>query len=289
MIRGDDIVEYFIFESNLQFDCSSCGGLCCNLNADLPFLKREIINDDLNIYKDFFYRQDNLYYLKTPKKCWFLEKSFCSLKSKKPLFCKLYPLKIWKLNSEMNFVEFIPCPTTRWNMGFDLKKSFDNIVDEYVREYTVAEHEKAYKIKNDFDSWSRNLINFKINLIKYNKMSKEEANTLLIKLMKQIYFHPFLLNVINEKNIDNINYICSQVIRKYDGKIRNIQNLYILIKNDIVKYILFYYYIPDIADMKISKFSGLEEFYNNIPKFKYYNSLYNDNKIFWKKRDEGLD
>ena len=70
---------YYVFDKKIEYSCSTCGGLCCNLNANLRFSKKQIEEANFIWLRDYFYKVDNIYFLKTPKQCWFLKNKQCSL------------------------------------------------------------------------------------------------------------------------------------------------------------------------------------------------------------------
>lgn len=95
---------------HMQYDCSRCGGVCCNINGSLVFEEKEFskINKD-DIFRGFYMKENNFCYLKTPKKCWFLSGTECSLESLKPVYCSFFPYKLINLTGNLYVVSLDIC------------------------------------------------------------------------------------------------------------------------------------------------------------------------------------
>lgn len=264
---------YFAFDTKISYSCKECGGLCCNLNAQLQFTLEQMSDYRLIPFRDYFVKKGNTYFCKTPKKCWFLKENRCVLEKNKPFCCKLYPLRIYRLQEDYAIIEFIPCPKILF--GSDKEKEYNLIVSEYIKKNFVEYHPNLKKLEN-FTFTVEKLHTLAALLDK--TFEKCPNINFLDYFIKQIFFDPIIFNILNEKNVSELmtSYFTfkAHLIKSAND---NLQNLYIMILNDFTKYVLFKYYSPTKYeqpnfDFHIKTISDFYDFKEYAVFNKYYNS-----------------
>lgn len=263
---------YFGFNSKISYVCKECGGLCCNLNAQLEFTLEQMSDYRLTPFRDYFIKRGNTYFCKTPKRCWFLKENRCILEENKPSCCRLYPLHLYRLQEDYAIIEFVPCPKTF--LGSDQRKNYDFIVAEYIKNNSVLYHPKIQKLEN----FTFTIEKFYSIAALLDKAFKKIANiTLLDYFIKQMFFDPIIFNILNEKNISDllVSYfeVKAHLLKSTNN---NLQNLYIIVLNDFTKYTLFKYYLPTKCEQFSFEFhiKTINDFYD-FKKYAIFNRLYN--------------
>lgn len=268
---------YYVFDKKIEYSCSTCGGLCCNLNANLRFSKKQIEEANFIWLRDYFYKVDNIYFLKTPKQCWFLKNKQCSLKKNKPLGCKLYPINLYKINNNIIVAEIIPCPSMYFNDKNLPKIHYENDIKEYIENFEISYYSKKHKLFIEEIS-DMEFLN-KLQLIN-EYLEQIQVKDIFEMLIKQIFVHPIILKIIDITNfysILNDFILIKNMLADYVSS--NIQNQYILLNSYFYKYILFKYYTPLINKKINAKVSCVEDFYN-MESYIIFNKIYNSD-IKW--------
>ncbi|MBS5825054.1 MAG: hypothetical protein KID00_14605 [Clostridium argentinense] len=243
---------YFPLEiESINYNCSICGGTCCNINGSLKFTNKQVKQlPSTNLLKDYIKKEVNYYTCRIPKRCWFLNSKKCSLNNElKPLECILYPFVVWKINNEIIICEINPCPDIEFNGNSNFNKStLIKNIENYEKGIGIDVHPFMKKIIFKENIILKEKIKYEKNIFLSKSFNNTKENVLknnLIRLFFQIRVHPIILHL-NEKELNIIesiyNKLCDEYINCY--KTDNFQNLYIVVRNEILKRSLLLFYFP---------------------------------------------
>lgn len=256
---------FFLFPDNmLEYNCFLCNGVCCNLNASLQFYQEQTEKiKNFEYLEDYTKSKNGLYTLRCGKKCWFLKKNKCSLDYFcKPIDCSLYPASFWRLENYI-FCEIIPCPNLKLSNNNNIKYSeIKTISERYLKYFPLYEHTycKNINYKNkivtiekleSIEKWKIYLYDF---IIKYN----DEIKKIMLLLFTQVLAHPIVWNTLEDTKVEIFEtYLkfCDKYLNSRYAA--NIYNIYILVRNEILKYVLNVYYFP--INKNILKILSFEE------------------------------
>ena len=245
---------YFPFPNKkIAYDCISCEATCCHVNNFL--LLNDIQKDNVlkkePILKNFIRQNNNVNYLYSGKKCWFLEDGICSLhkdygSTNKPISCQIYPLKFRKLNEELIIGEYVPCPNfeIRNNDGIsheEYKNKFiENIafIDLISQNYNVSnerlkqEEDFRDKFNEEFTSFS-NLLEHSDEWKLLNGNQKDMAKK-IFWLYPQIRMQNELLQLPFQWSLNSIHIYAALVCNITANFSSNIQNIYTLVLSEFI-------------------------------------------------------
>lgn len=245
---------YFPFpDKKITYDCKSCEATCCHVNNFLllnDVQKDKVLNKE-PMLKNFIRQNNNMNYLYSGKKCWFLEDGICNLHKEygsnyKPISCQIYPIKFRKINEKLIIGEYVPCPNfeVKDNEGIsheEYKNKFiDNIkfIDLISQNYNVSK--ERLKQEEDFrDEFNKEFSTY-FNLLKEIdgwELLDSNQKTMAKKifwLYPQIRMQNELLQLPFQWSLNSIHIYAALVCKITVNFRNNIQNIYTLVLSEFI-------------------------------------------------------